>query len=160
MPASYPNLKVAALIDGIISIDGTWTAEDFAALAVAAKAKALCAATGHAVRRQGLVLTVQSAEEVERSWNTLDVTTYFEALGFDVAIKFGAGGRWHEVFDEDDAGNGKLLIQIDCGIPLADILEDLPLLAAGREGTSKSNFVVNGSDDALKHIAAKMKEHR
>jgi hypothetical protein len=157
MPTSYPNLKAAALIDGIISIDGTWTWEDFAALAAAAKEKArLCkqaAGTLPAARRQALILPVLSTAEVAHQWDLIDVPTHFKALGFSVQIE---GTGWYEIFDEDDAGCGELLIQIDCGVPLADILEDLPLLAAGQEGTSKNNFVVHGSDDALKRVVVKM----
>lgn len=32
----YPSIKVQALLDGVTSIDGTWTAGDFADLALAA----------------------------------------------------------------------------------------------------------------------------
>lgn len=36
MSPGYSNVKVDALISGHISIDGTWTEEDFRALALAA----------------------------------------------------------------------------------------------------------------------------
>ena len=49
----YRSLKVAALLDGHISIDSTWTKDDFAALSVAAADQA-----GASVREQTQIAAI------------------------------------------------------------------------------------------------------
>jgi len=49
----YRSLKVAALIDGHISIDSAWTKDDFAALSVAAADQA-----GASVREQTQIAAI------------------------------------------------------------------------------------------------------
>jgi len=52
----YRSLKVAALLDGHISIDSTWTKDDFAALSVAAADQA-----GVSVHEQTQIATIVRA---------------------------------------------------------------------------------------------------
>ena len=74
-----------------------------------------------------------------------ELIEFFEQLGYEVASdgKLATGERWHEVFD-----NGTLVMQIDFGVPLADFLEDLPLLATRQEGTSRHDYTVNAEFDS------------
>ena len=59
MAASYPSLKVAALLDGHTSIDGTWTEDDFLALAIAALDQG-----GASIRMQNRIAALLAVEPV------------------------------------------------------------------------------------------------
>jgi hypothetical protein len=86
-----------------------------------------------------------------------EVATYFRSLGFFVTWDFDQHTRlhWYEIYEDD-----KLLVQIDFGASLAAIQEDLPLLAAGKPGTSKGTDwkVYCEDDDALRRLVAKMEQ--
>ncbi len=71
------------------------------------------------------------------------VTTYFETLGYEVTWDYNrrAGEEWHEICDKDGT-----VAQIDTGVPLADIVEDLTRMAAGKKGTSKSDYQINAEE--------------
>lgn len=59
MSASYPNLRVQALIDGHTSIDSTWTEQDFIALSLAALDQA-----GASIRMQNRVAALFVVESL------------------------------------------------------------------------------------------------
>jgi peptidoglycan hydrolase-like protein with peptidoglycan-binding domain len=61
----YSNIKVAALIDGHTSIDGTWTKDDFAALSVAAADQA-----GASVREQTRIAAIVGVATTKESAGT------------------------------------------------------------------------------------------
>jgi hypothetical protein len=73
-----------------------------------------------------------------------DVSRYFRLLGYGVTWDFSRKHecKWYEVMDGE-----RLVCQIDFGVPLADILEDLPLLAEGKPGTSKSDYSIRTEND-------------
>jgi hypothetical protein len=87
-----------------------------------------------------------------------EVASYFRSLGFVVTWDFrkrdGLDERWYEIYDGD-----AMLVQIDFGAPLAEIQEDLPVLAAGAAlGTSKGPlWMVRGSIEDLKRVVVRMK---
>lgn len=85
--------------------------------------------------------------EAARRWAVMEasiaedakVTAYFEALGYTVGWDQNrTHGSWHEIKDS----KGDLICQIDMGVPLADIVEDMTAMAAGRPGTSGSDYTI------------------
>jgi len=73
-----------------------------------------------------------------------EVKQYFEKLGYRVSwdMNTRAGEKWWEIFDKK---SGQLIVQIDLGVPLADIIEDICCFHKGKtEGTSKSNYKFSG----------------
>jgi len=63
-----------------------------------------------------------------------EVVAFFESLGYTVDWDFRGGtASWHEIRDE-----GELVCQIDSGIPLSDILEDLASMRTGPPQASLS----------------------
>lgn len=62
MPTPYLNLRVQALIDGAISVDSSWTRDDFAALAVAAADQAGCS-----IREQMRIAAIVATTDGEAS---------------------------------------------------------------------------------------------
>ena len=70
-----------------------------------------------------------------------EFTALFESLGYKVSWDFnkGSGTSWYEIMD--DRG---LVCQIDMGVPLADIVEDLVSLSNGGEMISKSDYTISG----------------
>lgn len=58
MSSLHLNLKVQALLDGHVSVDGSWTRDDFAALSVAAADQAGCS-----VREQMRIAAIVSVPE-------------------------------------------------------------------------------------------------
>lgn len=75
-----------------------------------------------------------------------ELVEFFKKLGYEVSWdgKMRTGERWHEVFD-----GGRLVIQVDFGVPLTALLEDLPLLVEHKEGTSSHNYTINGTNSDL-----------
>lgn len=81
-----------------------------------------------------------------------DVAAYFRALGFTVTWDLSRDGlRWYEIYDGDT-----LLVQIDFGAALADLITDLPLLAAGKPSTCASNWTVRGESNGLARVVERM----
>ena len=72
-----------------------------------------------------------------------EVVAFFESLGYAVGWDFrgGTDPSWHEIRDE-----GELVCQIDSGIPLSDILEDLLCIHEHKPTTSKSEYTINAPD--------------
>ena len=63
----YLNIKVQALLDGAISVDSSWTRDDFAALSVAAADQAGCSIREQ-MRIAAIVATMDG--EVDAATNT------------------------------------------------------------------------------------------
>jgi len=80
-----------------------------------------------------------------------EVTRFFRSVGYTVTWDFRGAARWHEIYEGDE-----MLLQIDMGPSLADILRDLPLLAEGKPGTSASDYGVRGSLENLKKVAVRV----
>lgn len=76
-----------------------------------------------------------------------ELSNYLRSKGLTVTWDFNRYEKvyWYEVYDDD------LLIQIEPlgRVPLKDFLEDIVLLAKGKEGTSQTDFFVRGSNDDL-----------
>lgn len=73
-----------------------------------------------------------------------DVARYFRALGYEVSWDFDKhdGAHWYEIIDPK---TDRLIMQIDMGVPLAHIIEDMICWHEGRKATSKSNYDVRGN---------------
>lgn len=81
-----------------------------------------------------------------------DFTRFFAGLGCAVTWDYHGGARWYEILDED-----RLVMQIDMGVPLAHFLEDLPLLAQDKPGTSSSKYEVRIERESdLKEICVRV----
>lgn len=78
-----------------------------------------------------------------------EVARFFRSLGYRVTWDCRGRKSWYEISDK-----GGLFLQIDKGVPLAHLLEDWPFLAKDKEGTSSSDYTVNGS---LKDVRAVLK---
>jgi hypothetical protein len=82
-----------------------------------------------------------------------EIVEYFEGLGYKVDYDYSQrlGESWHEICD--DKG---LIAQIDIGVPLKDILQDLCQFHLGKPGISKSDYKICGSgprfDEMLKEV--------
>lgn len=76
--------------------------------------------------------------------NNEEVYKYFTDLGYKVLDDFSSKTRecWHEIYGDDG-----LICQIDKGVPLKDILEDLKCFAEGKDGTSKLDYTISMPDD-------------
>lgn len=72
------------------------------------------------------------------------VTQFFIDLGYDMSwdASFRDGVEWHEI-----SRDGSLVAQIDTGIPLAHIIEDLIQMATDKPGTSASDYSISAEDD-------------
>lgn len=83
---------------------------------------------------------------------TGDVPDYFRSIGFEVDWDFNQDGlHWYEVID------GKtLLLQIDYGAPLADLMSDLPRLARGEASSCASSWEVRGPIEGLRRVVDRM----
>lgn len=75
-----------------------------------------------------------------------EVRDYFRALGYTVNWDFNqkTGEIWHEI-----SLNGNLVCQIDMGIPLVAIIEDLKCFARNLPGTSKYDYKINMPDNGF-----------
>jgi hypothetical protein len=83
-----------------------------------------------------------------------EVPDYFRSLGFKVSWDFSkiSWEHWWEIYD------GDITVQIDQGVALADILEDLECIAEGRETTSKPIYKIscNKGVDGVKSFVNKL----
>jgi hypothetical protein len=84
---------------------------------------------------------------------------YFRARGLVVTWDFNRRQteRWYEILK-----NGKLLMQVDMGTPLAAFLEDLPHFARGEDqGTSAGpEYKVNGTPETAAELLAIIESSR
>jgi hypothetical protein len=73
-----------------------------------------------------------------------EVSTFFRSLGYEVDWDFkrSTGERWYEIIGSD----GYMIAQIDMGVPLTAIIEDLTCWHHGKKGTSNVDFKVNAPD--------------
>jgi hypothetical protein len=69
-----------------------------------------------------------------------EVSQYFKSLGYSVGWDFKAFTRevWHEIYTKE----GKLVCQIDKGVPLSAIIEDLKCFYLGKDGTSNFDYKI------------------
>lgn len=84
------------------------------------------------------------------------VKAYFERLGYEVDwdYKQRTGEHWYEILK-----NKNLVIQIDNGIPLEAIIEDLLCFADSKPGTSKFDYRINAPDNkVVRELLQKVKE--
>lgn len=98
-----------------------------------------------------LILRMNPLEEINDP-----VAAFFRALGYTVTWDANKSTRWYEILADN-----QIVCQIDIGPPLADIVEDLTQLAAGRPGTSKSDYVINvgsGDTEAFDRLCARVVE--
>jgi hypothetical protein len=78
-----------------------------------------------------------------------EFANFFRGLGFEVDHDFSAreGKKGYEM-----RLGGALVMQIDMGVPLAHVLEDLPLLAENKPGTSASDYSIHATAETLKTV--------
>lgn len=74
---------------------------------------------------------------------TKSVVQYFEALGYVVSWDRDSNGAWFELLKK-----GKMFAQIEMGIPLSDIIEDLICWHLKKPTTSKSDWTLSGPNSA------------
>ena len=70
-----------------------------------------------------------------------EVTAYFEALGYETTWDFkrSTGEHWHEICDDEG-----LVAQIDMGVPLTDIVEDVIAWYEKRDTTTNGKeYTIN-----------------
>lgn len=77
-----------------------------------------------------------------------EVSRYFEKMGYRVSwdMNTRAGEKWWEIFDKK---TGQLIVQIDMGVPLADIIEDICCFHKDKDGTSKSDYKISGEPSPM-----------
>jgi hypothetical protein len=71
------------------------------------------------------------------------VRAYFERLGYEVDLDFNLAldQEWWQIMRD-----GKLIVQIDKGVPLDDIVMDICQFHQGKLGISKSDYELRGPD--------------
>ena len=96
-------------------------------------------------------------EALKKIPNDDEFANFFRGLGLDVDWDFSAreNRRWYEM-----RLGGALVMQVDMGVPLAHVLEDLPLMAEDKPGTSASDYTVNATVETLKTICRLIVERR
>lgn len=74
-----------------------------------------------------------------------EVRTYFESLGYFVSwdYQISQSKYWHEIYSSKGE---KLICQIDCGIPLSVIKEDLIAIRENRHGTNEFDYIINAPE--------------
>jgi hypothetical protein len=71
-----------------------------------------------------------------------EITQYFTKLGYQVSWDFSTqdSTRWYEILDSN-----RLLLQIDKGVSLSALREDMICWNKGEEGTSNESFEVHST---------------
>lgn len=84
-----------------------------------------------------------------------EVSNYFRGLGYEVSWDFSkrTGHHWYEIYD-----GGKQIAQIDFGIPLTALLEDLAQFAVDKDGTSPYTYEVRGTPENFAAIWKRISE--
>jgi hypothetical protein len=92
--------------------------------------------------KDGGVIMARIPSEVSDLSKSVDdeVARFFQSLGYEVDWDFDSKGRWYEI--GDDKG---VFCQIDSGVPLAHIIEDMACFADGKDGTSASDYEIRGT---------------
>lgn len=90
-----------------------------------------------------MIMNIGLADEINDEF-----AIYFRSKGFKVIWDFNRLEKvyWYEIYLDDD-----LCCQVEPlgGVPVKDFLEDIVLLAYGKDGTSKTDFDVRGTDEGL-----------
>lgn len=97
-------------------------------------------------------------EDMERALEDARVATYFEGLGYSVSQDWNRkGASWHEISDTDG-----LIVQIDQGVPLTDIVGDFTLNADGKPGVSKTDwtYCTEGDDPRFHTLLQRVKQNQ
>lgn len=77
---------------------------------------------------------------INTTWNKSDenVINFFAENGFSHSWDFSKSGeKWHEFFLD-----GKMICQLDFGVPLECLIEDLKCWKAGKEATSSHDYIL------------------
>jgi hypothetical protein len=78
-----------------------------------------------------------------------DFAEFWRGLGFVVTWDYDRKGKWYEILSGD-----RLLLQVDFEVTLTAFVEDLPLLAEGKNGTSNVYYEIRGPLEAAKQLAS------
>lgn len=75
--------------------------------------------------------------------NDSELIAFFKEIGYGVDWDHDRGRMhyWHEVLD-----NKRMIVQIDMGVPLPALIEDLPLIAEGKTGTSTVRYEIRAKN--------------
>lgn len=84
-------------------------------------------------------------QEPKKERKDKGVQEFFEQLGYYVTWghNYRRGEEWFELYDDD-----VMVAQVDTGVPLKDIVEDMIAWHQGREATSKSDWTCIGNPDS------------
>ena len=90
-------------------------------------------------------LALQYLKGDEKMWfsRTMDdeTTKFFITLGYKVDWDRDKRGRWYEISDEEH-----MIVQIDCGVPLEHLIEDMGCWAKGLPTVSGSSYEIRTPD--------------
>ena len=97
-----------------------------------------------------MITGMSTAAEVARMWppeyekHDDGVYAFFTSLCYSVMEdwKRRTGEHWYEIYEK----GGDLVMQVDCGIPVAHIIEDLKCMCKGKPGTSASDYTINAKE--------------
>ncbi len=70
------------------------------------------------------------------------VREFFQTLGYKIECDRRGLKFWYNLYDED----GHLAAQVDQGVPLTDIVEDMIAWHENREPTSKNDWICSGEN--------------
>lgn len=85
------------------------------------------------------------------------VQEFFESMGYEVGQDGKRyGQQWWEIFRD-----GCLVCQVDQGVPLQDIIDDMSEMALGKPGVSKTDYTISGEDnDDLRNLFHKVRKFK
>lgn len=90
-------------------------------------------------------------------YNKSKLVKYFEDLGYTVSWDFNgiSGEHWFEIYKDNE-----LIVQIDSGVPIEAIRNDLIRLYEGLEMNSNYNYKITGPDsEEFFELQKKVKEN-
>ncbi len=75
--------------------------------------------------------------------NDSELIAFFKEIGYGVGWDHDRGRTlyWHEILDDK-----RMIVQIDMGVPLPALIEDLPLIAEGKTGTSMVRYEIRAKN--------------
>lgn len=85
------------------------------------------------------------------------VKDFFINMGYDVGYDGRRWGQqWYEIYENDH-----LVCQVDQGVPLQDIIDDMTQWHLGKDGVSKSDWTCSGPETpALKNLFRKVHDFK
>ncbi len=85
-----------------------------------------------------------------------EVKDFFVSLGYEVEQNGRYCRPWWEIFKD-----GLLVCQVDTGVSLQDIIDDMSEMALGNPGISKTNYIISGEDsDDLTELFYKVRNSK